>query len=174
MTARKKPEEKKPVGRKSEFKSEYIELVFKYALLGATDVEMADFFGVTERTFNTWKKSFPEFLQSIKRGKAIADANVVSKLYSRAIGYDYQEIHVEKKGRKVVSRRTLNKHMAPETTAQIFWLKNRQADKWRDRIDNKITGDITLKSELDKLSEEELLRIINNGPLSAQDDKERD
>lgn len=165
MTARKKPEEKKQVGRKSAFKSEFIELAFKYALLGATDVEMAGFFSVSERTFNTWKKYYPEFLQSIKRGKTVADANVASKLYSRAIGYDYNELHIEKKGRKVVSRKTQNKHMAPETTAQIFWLKNRQPDKWRDRFDNKITGDITLKSELDKLSEEELMRIINNGPL---------
>jgi hypothetical protein len=174
MTAHKKPEEKKQVGRKSAFKNKFIELVFKYALLGATDVEMAGFFGVSERTFNTWKRSYPEFLQSIKKGKAIADANVASKLYSRAIGYDYEEIHVEKKGRKVVSRKTLNKYMAPETTAQIFWLKNRQPDKWRDRIDNNISGDITLKSRLDDLSDEELMRIINNDPLSAQNDKERD
>lgn len=73
MTKPKNPEEKKRPGRKTEFKEEYITLALNYSLLGATDKEMSDFFGVTEKTFNTWKKQYPEFLQSLKKGKLQAD-----------------------------------------------------------------------------------------------------
>ena len=76
------------MGRKSAYKEEYNQLAENYALLGATDKEMANLFGVTERTLNQWKKDYPEFLQSLKKGKSIADANVAAKLYNRAIGYD--------------------------------------------------------------------------------------
>lgn len=143
MTNRKKPEEKKPVGRKSQFKGEYIELAYNYSLLGAIDKEMADLFNVSEQTLNTWKKHYPEFLESIKKGKTIADAGVALKLFKRAVGYDYEELHVEKKGRKVVLRRTVNKHMPADTTAQIFWLKNRQPEKWRDKQDVDLKAEVT-------------------------------
>lgn len=76
------------MGRKSAYKEEYNQLAENYALLGATDKEMADLFSVTERTLNQWKKNYPEFLQSLKKGKSIADANVASRLYNRAIGYN--------------------------------------------------------------------------------------
>ena len=76
------------VGRKSGFKEEYVQLAENYALLGATDEELADFFNVNVATLNRWKKQFPEFRESLKKGKAVADANVASKLYNRAIGYD--------------------------------------------------------------------------------------
>ena len=60
------------MGRKSAYKEEYNQLAENYALLGATDKEMADLFSVTERTLNQWKKDYPEFLQSLKKGKNIA------------------------------------------------------------------------------------------------------
>jgi len=88
MTKPKKEEEKKKRGRKTDYKEEYSNQVIKLCLLGATDKEIADFFGVSEKTLNTWKKKYPEFLQSLKKGKDVADANVASKLYNRAIGYD--------------------------------------------------------------------------------------
>lgn len=57
------------MGRKSAYKEEYNQLAENYALLGATDKEMADLFSVTERTLNQWKKDYPEFLQSLKKRK---------------------------------------------------------------------------------------------------------
>jgi len=142
MTLKKNPSDKKQAGRKTTYKPEYVELAYNYALLGAIDKEMSDLFNVSEQTLNTWKKQYPEFLESIKKGKTIADAGVASKLFKRAVGYDYSELHVEKKGRKVVSRKTVNKHMPPDTTAQIFWLKNRQPEKWRDKQDVDLKADI--------------------------------
>ena len=79
---------KKSRGRKSEYREEYAEQALKLCLLGATDKEIAEFFSVSEQTLNSWKKKFPQFLESLKKGKAVADANVASRLYSRAIGYD--------------------------------------------------------------------------------------
>ena len=73
------------MGRKSNYKPEYANQALKLCLLGATDKEMADFFGCSEQTLNKWKKDFPDFLESLKKGKNVADANVASKLYNRAI-----------------------------------------------------------------------------------------
>ena len=148
MTPRKKPEDKQKPGRKSAFKDEYVELAYNYSLLGATDKEMAGFFDVSERTFNSWKKAHPVFLQSIKRGKVQADAEVASKLHSRALGFNFDEIHVEKKGRKIASKKTITKHIPPDVNAGKFWLSNRQPDKWRNKqaieVDVPVRGSVAV------------------------------
>ena len=71
------------MGRKSAYKKEYNQLAENYALLGATDKEMADLFGVTERTLNQWKKDYPEFLQSLKKRKKISIITELSLYFSR-------------------------------------------------------------------------------------------
>lgn len=153
------------MGRKSAYKEEYVQLVENYSLLGATDKEMADFFGVTERTLNQWKKDYPEFLQSLKKGKNIADANVASKLYNRAIGYDYEEKHFETKPSKkdappeLVEAKRIKKHVPADTTAAIFWLKNRQPEKWRDR--KEVDANVNLSDELESMTDEQLQKIID-------------
>ena len=139
MTAKKKPEDLQKRGRKSDFKEEYIDRVYRMSLLGLTDIQMSGILEVSERQFNRWKKEYPKFCQSLK-GKDDADSKVAKSLFSRAIGYEYEEKSVEKSGRKIVKTTTTKKQMAPDTTAQIFWLKNRQPDIWRDRHINEITG----------------------------------
>lgn len=140
VTPRKKPEDLKPRGRKTEFKQEYVKLAFNYALLGVTDIQLAEFFGVSKQTINSWKKEYPEFLSSLKAGKEEADAKVSEMLYKRAIGYDYNEVRTDKKGRKILKTITTKKQVPPDTTAAIFWLKNRQPELWRERIINEMTG----------------------------------
>jgi DNA-binding XRE family transcriptional regulator len=140
MTLKKKQEDLKKRGRKTDFKEEYVQLAFNYALLGATDKQLSDFIGVSERTLNQWKKEYPEFLQSLKKGKEYSDSKVAEKLYSRAIGYEYEEKSTEKSGRKIVKTTITKKQMAPDSTAAIFWLKNRQPDLWRDKQFNELTG----------------------------------
>ena len=88
MTEKKNLAEKKKRGRKSEYRIEYADQALKLCLLGATDKELSEFFSVSEQTLNKWKKDYPEFLESLKKGKNIADANVASRLYNRAIGYN--------------------------------------------------------------------------------------
>ena len=145
-------------GRKSSFKQEYIQLAENYALLGATDAEMADFFGVSEQTLNTWKKKYPEFLESLKKGKAVADANVASRLCSRAIGYDAKATKFATNEGKITDKVEYIEHYPPDTTAAIFWLKNRQPGKWRDK--KEVENQVKLSDELESMSDEELTAII--------------
>lgn len=152
------------MGRKSSYKEEYANQALKLCLLGATDKELAEFFSVSEQTLNKWKKDFPEFLESLKKGKSIADANVASKLYNRAIGYDYEEKHYETKQPKkdvppeLIEAKRIKKHVPADTTAAIFWLKNRQPEKWRDR--KEVDANVNLSDELESMTEEQLLAII--------------
>lgn len=136
------------MARPSKYKSEYAELAYNYCLLGATDKELASFFSTTEQTINSWKANYPEFLESLKRGKEQADATVASKLYHRAIGYEHEDTQFATFQGAITDSQTYIKHYAPDTTAAIFWLKNRQPDKWRDKTDVGITGDVTIKVDL--------------------------
>lgn len=124
---------KRTDGRPSLFKIEYCEQANKLCKLGATDVEMADFFGVCERTINHWKHVHPEFLQSIKKGKLQADANVAEALYRRAVGYSHPDTHVSVWQGEVILTE-LTKHYPPDTGAAFIWLKNRRPDQWRDKV----------------------------------------
>lgn len=124
--------EKNKVGRPTDYKIEYNEQVYKLCLLGATDSEIGDFFNVDERTINNWKVEFPEFFQSIKKGKEYADANVANKLYNRALGYEHKEDKIFNDQGVPLIVPTV-KHYPPDTTAAIFWLKNRQPAKWREK-----------------------------------------
>jgi len=122
-------------GRPTDYREEYCELATNYALLGATDVEMAGFFGVNQQTLNRWKKAHPEFCQSLKEGKEVADAKVVKSLFHRATGYAHEDTKFATFEGKITDRETYEKHYPPDTTAAIFWLKNRQRDKWSDKTE---------------------------------------
>lgn len=164
MTQKINESEKKKRGRKSLYQEEYANQALKLCLLGATDKELAEFFSVSEQTLNKWKKDFPEFLESLKKGKSIADANVASKLYNRAIGYDYEEKHYETKQPKkdvppeLVEAKRIKKHVPADTTAAIFWLKNRQPEKWRDR--KEVDANVNLSDELESMTDEQLIAVI--------------
>ena len=100
---------------------------------GLTDEQLAEKMGISATTLYDWKNKFPEFSEAIKKGKEIVDIQVENALLKRALGYDYQEQRIEKSdkgGTKIIQ--TI-KHVPADTTAQIFWLKNRRPDKWRDK-----------------------------------------
>lgn len=125
---------KRPVGRPSKYKSEYAEQARKLCLLGATDADMAGFFDVDEATINRWKLEFPEFYESIKKGKMLADANVADRLYQRAMGYEAPDVDIRVVDGEIVETPMI-KYYPPDTPAAIFWLKNRQKGKWRDKVE---------------------------------------
>ena len=129
------------VGRPSKYKPEYAELAFKLCLLSATDKDIANFFGVDVATINRWKQSQPEFCESLKRGKEEADAHIADRLYQRAMGYSHPEDKIFQYNGEPVIVPTI-KHYPPDTTAAIFWLKNRQRDKWRDKQDVEVSGNL--------------------------------
>ena len=120
------------MARPTDYRQEYAEQARKLGLVGVTDKQLADFFDVNESTITRWKQKYPEFCTSIKKGKVVADAQVVDSLYNRALGMEVEEVEVRGDGDDEIKRVT-KKHIPPDTTAQIFWLKNRQPELWRDK-----------------------------------------
>ena len=132
---------KKKTGRPSAYRDEYAEQARKLCLaMGATEADLARFFDVSIPTVQTWGKVHPEFLAA-KKAKAEADGNVVVSLYRRAMGYSHEAVKIfadPKTGKEKVVRYT--ERYPPDTTACIFWLKNRQREQWRDKQDHEIGG----------------------------------
>ena len=106
---------------------------------GLTDEQIAANIGIRRETLYQWKAKYPNISNAIKKGKEVVDIQVENALLKRALGYECQEQRIEiggKEGQKVIQ--TI-KHIAPDVTAQIFWLKNRRPDKWRDKPDPVLT-----------------------------------
>lgn len=133
-------------GKPSSYQPEYAEQARKLCLLGATDKELADFFNVSEATINRWKNEFVEFCESIKKGKDLADADVAERLFNRACGYVAPDVDIKVIDSQIV-KTEIEKHYPPDTTAAIFWLKNRQRDKWKDKQDIDLTGSIKVETK---------------------------
>lgn len=126
-----------PAGRPTAYKAEYAEQSEKLCRLGATDIEIADFFEVDVRTIHRWKHEYPEFCHSIKDGKTIADDRVQRSLFQKAVGYEQEEVKIfMPAGADEPVYAPFRAKIAPDTTAAIFWLKNRKSEEWRDKLDH--------------------------------------
>lgn len=113
---------------------EALEQVKEYAQQGLINKEIANKMGVNTATLYEWQNRFPDFADAIKKGKKVIDEQVENSLLKRAIGYQYEEETWGKNhdGDMVVVKKVL-KSQAPDVTAQIFWLKNRNPKEWRDK-----------------------------------------
>ena len=131
-------------GAPTKYEEKFVEQAYKLCLLGATDKEMADFFDVCEDTINEWKKLHFEFSESIKRGKKLADAEIASKLYHRAKGYAHPDYVTASNMGVITDIKEVTKHYPPDTTAAIFWLKNRQPHLWRDKQEVEQSGGLNI------------------------------
>ena len=163
MTKKKDPKDLLPPagGRPSGYKEEYSELAYKYCLLGLTDKELAKLFDVTEKTINNWKIDFPEFLQSIRKGKEIADSEVADSMYQRACGYSHPEEKIFNHNGEIITHETI-KHYPPDTQAASLWLRNRHPEKWRDN------RDITLREGDGEQSTQDVLDAIKDAEERLQ------
>lgn len=125
------------MARQSSFKPEYVAQVKKLAAIGLTDIEIADVFGVSDRTLYRWKSEFADFAKAMKLGKKGPDDRVAASLFQRAVGY---EIKVEKvfQHNGTVVRAESVEHIPGSVTAAIFWLKNRAG--WKDVSRQELTG----------------------------------
>lgn len=111
----------------------------KLAEFGATLREIGEFFEISERSVINWMHWYPEFAAAVKTGKDIADDRVEQSLYRRALGYRYDAKKVFlHEGKPVIVE--YEEVCPPDTTACIFWLKNRRKDEWRDRHNHELTG----------------------------------
>jgi len=140
------------VGRPTKLEDRMIEQVFEMALLGLTDVQMAKILGVSEVTFNDYKKKHPQFLKSLTHGKEEADGKVAKAMYKRALGLTITEDALTRDG-EVVS---LKKELPPDTAAAKHWLANRQRALWANNGETTIKSDTPLVITLtdDKPNEE--------------------
>lgn len=114
-------------------------LIEGWARDGLTDEQIAGNMGVSRSTLNSWKDRYPDILDALKKGKEIVDRQVENALLKRALGYEYEEIKEKYEFGELSERTITKKQVVPDTTAQIFWLKNRKPKDWRDkqeRLDN--------------------------------------
>lgn len=133
--ARKNAKDTKPdkkTGRPTKYKVEFVEQGAKLTRMGATDAQLADFFKVTLSTLYLWKVQHEAFSEALKRGKEEIDAQVEQSLFRRAMGYTHDSEKLFQSFGQVI-RATTQEHYPPDVTAMIFWLKNRQPDRWRDK-----------------------------------------
>lgn len=137
-------------GAPSRYKPEYAKQAYKLCLAGFTDKDLADFFEVDEKTVNNWKLKQADFLAALKKGKAFADGQVAKKLFERATGYQHADIDI-KQYEGTIIKTELVKHYPPDTTAAIFWLKNRQPGKWRDKQSIEVNYENLTDEQLDKI-----------------------
>jgi hypothetical protein len=128
------PKIKRTQGRPEVWSETWITQAAFMARNGATDVEMAKELGCALSTFYLRMNQYPQFSEAVNAGKAAYDQRVSNSLARRAIGYEHETEKVFSNGLRV----KVIEHVPPDTTAQIFWLKNRQPDLWRDRKETEI------------------------------------
>lgn len=131
-------------------------LVEGWARDGLTNEQIADNLGIGKTTFYRMIKEHSELLEHLKKGKEVVDYEVENALLKRALGYKYEEKTYESIYNKELDMYTekltkrVTKQVVPDTTALIFWLKNRKPKQWRDKVD--IEGESN-KETLNKLDE---------------------
>lgn len=139
-------------GRPSAYRpDEFPGLAYKYALLGATNQKIADFLGVPLKTFEHWQRVHPEFSGALVKGRHEADATIAKSMFKKATGY-YKRTEKGTPAGPVQVR----EWYPPDTASMIFWLKNRQPELWRDKVQNEHTHTLTISAEF-----EQLIRQIN-------------
>lgn len=114
-----------------------------YARNGLSEEQICKNLGVAFSTFRRAKKDpryGPAICEALRRGKEVVDFEVENMLHKRAMGYSYDEVKEEYEGGILVKRTVIKRMVPPDTTAQIFWLKNRKQEDWRDRreVDNTV------------------------------------
>lgn len=126
---------------------------------GLVNEQIAEQIGIHPSTLYDWQKKYPEISEALKRGKEVIDRQVENALLKRALGYEYDEVTKERVVKKdakgdimtdlhgfpiheMVETKRVKKEVTPDTTAQIFWLKNRKPHEWRDKRDIEHSGSI--------------------------------
>ena len=128
---------------------------------GLTDKQIAENIGVAYSTFRDWIKRFPALSAPLKRGKEVIDRQVENALLKRALGYEYVETTKELTDLGLTVTKQVTKQVAPDTTAQIFWLKNRKPKEWRDKKETEVTGNLNVNNPFSDLSVDELRKLAS-------------
>jgi hypothetical protein len=123
---------------------------------GLSNDQIAHNIGITAKTLCEWQNRFSEFRNAIKKGKEVVDREVENAMLKRALGYEYDEVTQEPvtdKDTGITEMRVtkrVTKQIVPDVTAQIFWLKNRKPEEFRDKRDVELSGSVDLGSIIEK------------------------
>jgi hypothetical protein len=139
---------KRPVGREPiPFKDEYNSIAYGCSLMGASERELCNILQIERNTLYKWKELYPEFANALRKGAAIADAEIATKLYHRAHGFEHKVTKVFlPAGSTTPVYAEYMEDVLPDVAACIIWLKNRQPDKWRDY--QRTIVDVNVKDDL--------------------------
>ena len=119
-------------GRPTDYRPEFAEQAAKLCALGATDYEIADFFGVNTSTIYRWRNVHEQFCEAVRAGKERSDERVERALFNRAVGYSFESEKVFQHQGEIIRAPTVE-HVPPDPGAAMNWLKNRNPDTWRDK-----------------------------------------
>jgi transposase len=124
------------------------------AAQGMIDDQIQAMMGIAKPMYYRWKKRYPEFAAAVTDAKAPVDDSVEKSLLQRAHGYEYEEVEqvgkqvgTDANGKPIIHKdklRVIKKHVPPDTTACIFWLKNRRPAQWRDVQGREHSGDLNV------------------------------
>jgi hypothetical protein len=140
-------------GRPTLYKEDYNEQVKKLCLLGATDKEISDFLQISESTLNNWKLEYPEFMESIRAGKQMADMEIAHSLYNSAQdriipeqqAFKLKKVYYDDNGKRIEEERVeiveVGRSVPANDRSIQFWLKNRNPDRWKDKHEVEVTND---------------------------------
>lgn len=125
-------------------------LIQGWARDGLTCADIAHNMGISRETLRRWKNENAQLREVLETSREIADRRVENALYKRAIGYDVEEVEIIDDG-KHKRVKTTRKHIPGDVTAQIYWLKNRKPNEWRDKRETAVTADVEDLSPLVEL-----------------------
>lgn len=137
-------------GPESQYNPDYDKQARKFCILGATNENLADFFEVCTATIANWMNRHPSFKAAILEGRAHADADIAESLYKRAKGYERPAVRMMQTP-EGPQRLEYTHHHAPDTQACIFWLRNRRADLWREKIEHEHSASADTLKKLEEL-----------------------
>lgn len=139
---------------------------------GLTTDQIAMKMGCHPATLYRWQNLHNEIYEALKRGKEVVDRQVEQSLLKSALGHEYEEVKTyieETAGGKKKRIEKTKKYIPPNSTAQIFWLKNRKPDEWREKQNIEYNGNVNSKIDLSTLSQDDLVKLAN---MSDHDDKD--
>ena len=125
-------------------------LIEGWARDGLTCADISHNMGIARQTLYSWKNKNAQIREALSHGKDVADRRVENALYKRAIGYDVEEVEIIDDGKRIRTK-TTRKHIPGDVTAQIYWLKNRKPDVWRDKRETTVSADVEDLSPLVEL-----------------------
>lgn len=149
-----------------------LNLIEGWSRNGLTLDQIAKNLGIAPSTLKDYKNKFSDLSDALKKGREVADIEVEGSLFKRANGYEFEEVTRElinvigddgKPHKKLMVTKVVTKQVAPDVTAQIFWLKNRKPDDWRDRRDQ-------TTSEFDKGNLDKLTSVLEQGVKKIRGD----